>query len=256
MNHLEDIDKRETIDNKVYYIPHHAVVRETSVTTKLRVVFDGSAKPINGTSLNEELLIGPPLQQDIRDLIIRWRSHKIALLGDVKQMYRQILVDRRDCDYQRILWLNPLSDELTEKRLLTVTYGTSCAPFLAIRVLKQLAADEQSDFPDLSEIIKYDFYMDDVLTGARDEVTAMQLQERITQVMARAKFDMHKWASNSSKVLDNISATNKSIDKNILITMDETVKALGIIWNSNLDVFELKLPIFENSKTIYTKTTV
>ncbi|XP_013189615.2 uncharacterized protein LOC106134183 [Amyelois transitella] len=137
LDHMEDVSSQEKITHKPYYLPHHAVVNESSLTTKLRVVFDGSAKPEHGTALNDELLIGPALQQDLRDLIIRWRTHKICLIADIKQMYRQILISKNDVDYQRILWRRSPLEEVTEKRLLTVTYGTSCAPFLAIRTLKQ-----------------------------------------------------------------------------------------------------------------------
>ncbi|XP_049878742.1 uncharacterized protein LOC126375688 [Pectinophora gossypiella] len=210
LNHMEDVDPDEEADHKVYYLPHHAVIRESSTTTKLRVVFDGSARPLNGTALNDELLIGPALQQDLRDLIIRWRTHKICLLADVKQMYRQILVFKEDVDYQRILWRSSPQDDLVEKRLLTVTYGTSCAPFLAIRTLQQLAQDETPKDSDLFDIINNDFYMDDLLTGASDEDGARDLQKRITDVMNKGKFEMHKWASNSPVVLKHISESEKS----------------------------------------------
>ncbi|XP_048006727.1 uncharacterized protein LOC125242069 [Leguminivora glycinivorella] len=185
LNHLEDVDPQHKPTHKVYHLPHHAVTRESSTTTKLRVVFDGTAQPSDGSSLNDELLIGPPLLQDLRDLIVRWRTHKICLLADVKQMYRQILVAKEDVDYQRILWRASPQDEIIEKRLLTVTYGTSCAPFLAICTLKQLAQDEKEKFPDLVEVISNDFYMDDLLTGANDVEQATKLQSHITQAMAK-----------------------------------------------------------------------
>ncbi|XP_063543203.1 uncharacterized protein LOC134751690 [Cydia strobilella] len=241
LNHLEDVDPQHKPTHKVYHLPHHAVIRESSSTTKLRVVFDGTAQPSNGSSLNDELLIGPSLLQDLRDLIVRWRTHKICLLADVKQMYRQILVAKEDVDYQRILWRSSPQDEIVEKRLLTVTYGTSCAPFLAIRTLKQLAQDEKEEFPDLVEVISNDFYMDDLLTGANDVEQATKLQSRITQAMANGKFEMHKWASNSPDVLKNIPSSEKTNQPSVEIKLDDTIKALGIKWNSHHDVFELKI---------------
>ncbi|XP_063618731.1 uncharacterized protein LOC134791612 [Cydia splendana] len=255
LNHLEDVDPQHKPTHKVYHLPHHAVIRESSSTTKLRVVFDGTAQPSNGSSLNDELLIGPSLLQDLRDLIIRWRTHKICLLADVKQMYRQILVAKEDVDYQRILWRSSPQDEIVEKRLLTVTYGTSCAPFLAIRTLKQLAQDEKEGFPDLVEVISNDFYMDDLLTGANDMEQATKLQSRITQAMANGKFEMHKWASNSPDVLKNIPSAQKTNQPSVEIKLDDTIKALGIKWNSHHDVFELKVDILEPTER-FTKTSV
>lgn len=255
LNHMEDVNPQEKLCHKPYILPHHAVVRQASTTTKLRVVFDGSAKPSDGSALNDQLLVGPPLQQDLRDLIIRWRTHKICLLADVKQMYRQILVAKEDVDYQRILWRSSPQDDIIEKRLLTVTYGTSCAPFLAIRTLKQLSQDEKSNYPDLVDIINNDFYMDDLLTGASDEESAAKLQSRISQVMAKGKFEMHKWASNSSEVLKSIPNTAKTNQESVNIKLDDTIKALGIKWNSHHDVFELKLEIYPSSEP-FTKTSV
>ncbi|XP_060810093.1 uncharacterized protein LOC132904196 [Amyelois transitella] len=239
LDHMEDVSSQEKITHKPYYLPHHAVVNESSLTTKLRVVFDGSAKPEHGTALNDELLIGPALQQDLRDLILRWRTHKICLIADIKQMYRQILISNNDVDYQRILWRRFPLEDVTEKRLLTVTYGTSCAPFLAIRTLKQLALDEKSVYPDCFDIINNDFYMDDLLTGANDEETAVYLLSRITEVLAKGQFLMHKWASNSSMILAQIPDKDKVANECIDITIENTIEALGIKWNSRLDVFDV-----------------
>jgi hypothetical protein len=41
-----------------YYIPHQAVIRESSTTTKLRVVFDASCKTSLGVTLNDTMYIG------------------------------------------------------------------------------------------------------------------------------------------------------------------------------------------------------
>jgi hypothetical protein len=42
-----------------FSMPHHGVLKETSSTTKLQVVFNGSEKSSNGVSLNDILMIGP-----------------------------------------------------------------------------------------------------------------------------------------------------------------------------------------------------
>lgn len=62
-------------------------------------------------------------------------------------MYRQILVADRDIHFQRILWKPSSSGPIVEYNLRTVTYGTTSAPFLALRVIKQLAADEGERYP-------------------------------------------------------------------------------------------------------------
>lgn len=87
--------------DKIYYLPHHAVIKNSSVTTKLLVVFDGSCKTTNGKSLNDNLLKGPILQQDLVAVILRYRCKKYCFSADIKQMFRMIHVQECDRDYQR-----------------------------------------------------------------------------------------------------------------------------------------------------------
>ena len=92
LGHLEKVSDEE-INNGCqnhFYLPHHAVLKEPSTTTKLRVVFDGSAKTSRGTSVINIFLVCPTLQPDIFDLIIRFRQYVIGMTADVAKMYRQI----------------------------------------------------------------------------------------------------------------------------------------------------------------------
>ncbi|XP_044313394.1 uncharacterized protein LOC123037340 [Drosophila rhopaloa] len=100
MSRLEDIDW----NHQHFFIPHHCVLRPQSNSTKLRVVFDASAKSSNGQSLNDILMTGPTIQQDLVTTILSFRLHKYVLSGDISKMYRQFVVDERDRKYQLILW--------------------------------------------------------------------------------------------------------------------------------------------------------
>ncbi|XP_029164818.1 uncharacterized protein LOC114936016 [Nylanderia fulva] len=167
LGHMQPVSPVETHHSQVVYIPHHPVIREASSTTRLRVVFDASCKTTNGTSLNDHMLKGPKLQTDLQAVILRWRQYKFVYSADLAKMYRQILVDPRDRDYQRILWIDSNSN-IQEYQLLTVTYGTASAPFLALRVINQLNEDEGPSFPLASAILRDNIYVDDVLFGAND----------------------------------------------------------------------------------------
>lgn len=120
--------KHNSDANKSFYCPHHAVIKE-SLTTKLRVVFDGSAKSTSGHSLNDLLMTGPSIQQDLFSIICRFRTHNIVLTGDITKMYRQILVDESQTGLQRIIWRCDPSEQLQTYELQTVTYGTAPASF-------------------------------------------------------------------------------------------------------------------------------
>ena len=96
----------ETKDDQTegFFLPHHAVIKGDSLTTKTRIVFDGSAKSTSGLSLNDVQFIGPTLQQDIFSILVRFRKHKYVLTGDISKMYRQILVNNKDIGFQKIFW--------------------------------------------------------------------------------------------------------------------------------------------------------
>ena len=85
-----------------FYLPHHAIFKESSTTTKTRVVFDGSAHTTAGRSLNDCLMVGPTVQRDLFDIVLCFRKHRYVLTGDVEKMYRQILVHVKDHALQRI----------------------------------------------------------------------------------------------------------------------------------------------------------
>ena len=131
-------------DKKVsrgFYLPHHAVMKEDSLTTKIRVVFDGFAKSFSGTSLNDTLMVGSTLQDDLFTQLIRFRSRKYALIADMEKMYRQVKVHPEDTVYQKIAFRDNSKDPIKVYTLDTVTYGIACAFFLSIRALHKLAHD-------------------------------------------------------------------------------------------------------------------
>jgi len=102
LGHMERINDSE-LNEPGYYLPHHPVFKGTSLTTKLRVVFDASCKTSTGISLNDTLMVGPVLQPDLLCIILRVRIWQFVMVADIEKMYRQVLVDESQRRYQRIL---------------------------------------------------------------------------------------------------------------------------------------------------------
>ncbi|XP_018059824.1 PREDICTED: uncharacterized protein LOC108694703 [Atta colombica] len=116
------------------------------------------------TSLNDHMLIGPKLKRDLATVLMQWRQYHYVFTADIAKMYRQILVDSRDTDYQRIVWQPILGGPITDYRLFTVTYSTA-ASYLALRVLEQLI-DEGAEFPLAILVLRHQIYIDDCAFGA------------------------------------------------------------------------------------------
>ncbi|XP_065080802.1 uncharacterized protein LOC135703482 [Ochlerotatus camptorhynchus] len=165
---LGHMQKLDVVDDEIphCYLPHHPVFKESSTTTKVRVVFDASCKTSSGISLNDTLLVGPVMQQDLVTITIRFRFHVIAFVADVEKMYRQVFHFPIDQHFLRIVFRRNPTDPLDTYELLTITYGTASAPFLATRTLQQLAKDEGDKYPEAVEAVVEDFYVDDLLSGA------------------------------------------------------------------------------------------
>jgi len=64
LDHMEPV-KTQECRQPCYVLRHHGVFKETSTTTRTRVVFNGSANTSNGLSLNDILQVGPTVQQDV-----------------------------------------------------------------------------------------------------------------------------------------------------------------------------------------------
>ncbi|XP_077291429.1 uncharacterized protein LOC143914903 isoform X2 [Arctopsyche grandis] len=102
------------------YLPHHVVVKESSLTTKYRVVFDASAKTTSNISLNNILMVGPSVQSDLLSLLLNFRLHKYVITADIKQMYRQIQIAEKNKNVQlnhnSLWWDGPSWLKLDESR--------------------------------------------------------------------------------------------------------------------------------------------
>ncbi|XP_076660879.1 uncharacterized protein LOC143364366 [Halictus rubicundus] len=231
---------------KCVYIPHHPVLREGSSTTHLRVVFNASSRTSDGTSLNDHLFPGPKLQADLPSVILRWRHFRYVYTADIAKMYRQILIDPRDIDYQRILWQESPANAPTPFQLLTVTYGMTCAPFLALRVLQRLVEDEGSRFPLAVPILRSNIYVDDVLFGANDVSSLLQSRGQLNNLLQCAHMTLRKWASNHCGLLEDIDPSDHGLACSKILAPDDHVKVLGISWNPSRDSFQFNASFSES----------
>ncbi|GFU39451.1 integrase catalytic domain-containing protein [Trichonephila clavipes] len=155
-------------------------------------------------------------------------------------MYRQILVDPNQRDLQRIMWKTSADVPIKTYKLATVTYGTVSAPFLATRTLRALADEEKAEFPDAADVICNDSYMDDILSGESTLEGAKKLQTRLSQLLERGGFELHKWVSNSPELLKDLSASSYVFDKEF---QDAPVKTLGMLWDPKVDCLTYKVKI-------------
>ncbi|XP_062538652.1 uncharacterized protein LOC134206926 [Armigeres subalbatus] len=253
LGHMTKVEITQ-IQPKRCYLPHHPVVKEASTTTKVRVVFNASSETSTRVTLNDALLVGPIIQDDLRSIIMRSRTKQVMLVADVEKMFRQVLVCEEDRPLQSILWRSSPEEEISAFQLNTVTYGTKPAPFLATRVLKQLSDDEEGRFPLAAKTVREDTYMDDVITGTNEVDEAVDLRKQLQDLMEAGGFNLRKWASNPMGVLYGVSAADLAIPftKEICLDPDPSVKTLGLTWIPGTDTlrFQFKVPPLDEAELL------
>lgn len=157
------------------------------------------------------LISGPKLQIELTAIILRWRQYRHVFVADIVKMYHQIQIHSSDADYQRIVWRPSSESDICNFRLSTVTYGTTSAPFLALRVIKQIATDEGQSFPRAVSVLEHQTYVDDCIFGADDAKVAIETRNQTIKLLSRGGFRLRKWASNDNTLLTDIDPSNHSL---------------------------------------------
>lgn len=242
LGHMTRIETDDCPDPSVY-LPHHGVIKESSKTTRLRTVFDASSKTSTGLSLNDVLKVGPCIQDSLFNILIRFRKFNVVITADIEKMYRQINIHPDQRHLQRIVWRPDSNGELKEYNLNTVTYGMASSSFLATRSLFQVAIENEKKHPLIAEIIKHDFYMDDLLSGANSLTEACEIKRVLSNLLLDAGFLLRKWLSNHPGVLDSFSPNTQ-----YYINDDNNAKTLGI--------FGMQAPIRYNIQYLHRQTKV
>lgn len=167
----------------------------------------------------------------------------VRVMRGFGKVYRQILVHEVYTPLQSIIWRENPDEEIKEFELLTVTYGTKPASFLATRCLQKLTELERINYPEAAEVICNDFYMDDLLTGVNSESEGIKLKNDLLELLGKAGFKLHKWNTNMFR-----EARDNTVD----ITKEARCKLLGVLWCPNQDTLHYKVTS-NNQKTRVTK---
>nr|XP_049696300.1 uncharacterized protein LOC126054500 [Helicoverpa armigera] len=231
LGHLSESPESRPLN--AYFLPHHPVIREQSESTKLRVVFDASARTTSGVSVNNLQMVGPVVQDPLFNILVRFRQHKYVLTGDIEKMFRSVLLRESDRNLQLILWRDSEDKPLRTLRLNTVTYGFASASFLTTRSLWQLG-EECSD-QKVKVIIQSDLYCDDLLTGASSEEELRHILLSVSSELEKGCFHLRKYRSNLSELL----ADSVDLESGNLMISNAT-STLGIGWTPSSDEFHFQ----------------
>ena len=244
----QDLDKDPC---KVFYLPMHVVYKSSSTTTKVRPVFDASAKSSTGESLNDTLLVGPTVHPLLIDVLLQFRWHRIALTADVSKMYRAVELVKSDQDFHHFVWRSEPDGSLKDYQMTRATFGVSASCFAANMAVKQNAIDLSHVYPLAAEAVEKSFYVDDGLTGADDTKRATTLHGQLCDLFSHGDFVLRKWNSSDPTVLQAIPPDLRD-SKEVLPICDSNgcTKTLGLEWNTTTDTFHLTISKFPQSERV------
>ena len=250
-------ESKENNVRQIHYLPHHAVLREDKATTKLRVVYDASAKT-KGPTLNDCLYAGPKFGQNIMDIMLRFRVHKVAVAADIEKAFLMIAVAPEDRDVLRFLWVDNVDKQVPDIvafRFTRVVFGVSSSPFLLNATIRHHMKRYSTVCPQFVETFLRSIYVDDVSYGADDADSAYELYKKSKQILAEGGFNLRKFVSNSVSLSQNIQQNESELSqgspegnahlKDLMGgnqgPQDGEQKVLGIRWNFIQDelIFDL-----------------
>ena len=203
----------------IHYMPHQAVVRNDKATTKVRVVYDGSAHSLDSTiSINSCLKQGPNLIPLLFNTMLRFRVHRIDLTADIQSPFLNICIDESDRDVLRFLWFENIHDDnlaLMICKFCRLVFGLRPSPaILGATILHHLPSYEISE-PEVAERLRKDLYVDDLISRTDTEPGAIVLYKKSKEMMSEGGSNLRKWNSNPPEVCEAIENYEAQLSENV-----------------------------------------
>ena len=268
MGIIEEVPKTEQTNefyknNDCHFIPHHGVCRKDRETTKLRIVFDGSAKTSERElSMNDYLNNGPNFIPPLFDILTRFRAKPIALVADVEKAFLQISIEERDRNTLRFVWYQPPSEGqgtplLKQYRFCRLMFGLKPSPSILGFVISEHLKKFEETEPQTVDTLRSQLFVDDFLGGTDSVEEGFKLYKTSKTIMNSGSFRLRKWVSNSPELSELIcNEENTEIERHNtkIIEDDQTftkesfgpktiydektkTKVLGLNWDISSDEF-------------------
>ena len=231
----------EPTGERVYYMPHKPVVRNEATSTKVRMVFDASAKPTpNTNSVNDCMFTGPPLQPLLWDILIRARMAPQLILADIQKAFLQIGLKEDDRDAFRFLFnINGIEKHF---RFTRIPFGVESSPFMLGATVQHHLDHQSIDFEDTVQALKDNTYVDNIMQIGSDSSELEKFKSEATEILESAKLPIHKWESNV-EALDSQDMPNPS-------------KILGLAWDKKEDELWISVPEYSQETKVTKKSIV
>jgi len=170
-------------------------------------------------------------------------------------MFREIRLNPEEKDSHRFL-IKDTDGRIQDMRMLRLTFGVRCSPFLATQVLRHLASTHKESFPTASQAIENNFYVDDFLSGAETVQEAEATMKVLCSLMVTAGMTLRKWRLNSGEFLLTVPPTLREEENLLINSTDKPLKTLGIHWDTARDQLSVSIPTTTPNEKVTKRTMV
>ena len=248
-------DEIKNYNGPVHYIPHHGVIKESSTSTPLRIVFNSSSS-FMGHKINDYWAKGPDMLNSLVGILIKFREDRVGIHGDISKMFNSVRLDEVEMHTHRFLWRNlDTSRSPDHYIILAVPFGDRPSGAIVIIAMYETAIMNIEVFPLAAEVIMKNSFVDDILKSVANTEDARKLCQEVEQVLSTGGFRIKKWIisgvgdyhgkeegdENTSWVCDD-----EDVD---MVEMNEE-KVLGMVWNANRDILKYKINLPVNLSVV------
>ncbi|XP_075150827.1 uncharacterized protein LOC142224934 [Haematobia irritans] len=239
-DYVRKLEKSEAniTTSKTFYLPHFGVINPNK--PGIRIVFDAAAK-IHGMSFNDALVTGPDLNKPLLETLMKFREAKVAVVGDIKEMFLHIKIPKEDEQSHRFLWRNGnTSQDVDIYVMQRVMFGATCSPTIAQFVKNYNAENFREQYPRAVEGIVNRHYVDDYVDSFKTEEEAVEVIGDVIRIHKHGGFELRKIQSNSHKVM-HLYGDGELMD-NINVEKKDN-RILGMYWSVKSDTFTFVLKL-------------
>ncbi|XP_058827197.1 uncharacterized protein LOC131687160 [Topomyia yanbarensis] len=240
---------------RVWYLPL-GIVRNPRKPEKVRIVWDAAAR-VGDVSLNSMLLSGPDLLTPLLKVMFQFRQRQYVAVGDVRQMFHQLLVRQTDRQVQRFLFRSEPEQAPTVYVMDVVIFGASCSPCLAQYVKNTNAREFEELYPEATLAIINNTYVDDFLDSKDTVDETVQIVEEVRLIFDKAGFEIRNWQSNSEEVLRRVGVDFMETTKRFAAEKSTVAeRVLGMEWIPKVDSFVFSTQFREDLQPLLTGSIV
>ena len=224
----------EPKDKPQWYLPHHPVLNPHE-PEKFRRVCNAAAK-YQGVALNDKFLSGVNLLQSLIGIIFRFREHQIALPAHIEAMFLQVAVPNEDSRCLRFLWREDPEQRIEVNGYTRHVFGAKSSLTCANYALHQVAKDNTVNNESVVRTLQRNFYMDDFLKSLRTPQEAIEIYQKVRDILIKGGFNLTKWITSDDEVKSQILETDRSTKVVKTIEAEpQSSSILGLIWNVDTD---------------------